>query len=134
VEIVRVDHIGIAVRDIEASQRFYSEVLGLEVGARKETADLKIAFIHAGETEVELLQPTGTGGAVAKFLETRGEGIHHLAFAVTDIEAALTRAKAAGYALIDEKPRPGAGAPKIAFLHPKTLGGVLVEFCEHDQD
>jgi len=131
--MMRVDHIGIAVRDIEVSQRFYTEVLGLKIATLKNTADLKIAFIHAGETEIELLAPVGTTGAVAKFLETRGEGIHHLAFAVPDIEAALAKAKAAGYALIDEKPRPGVGAPKIAFLHPKSLSGVLVELCQHDE-
>jgi methylmalonyl-CoA/ethylmalonyl-CoA epimerase len=129
--MAKVAHIGIAVRDIEGGQRFYSEVLGLKVAGRETTDALNIAFMHAGETEVELLEPReGHPSAVAKFLETRGEGLHHIAFAVDDVEAALARAKAAGYTLIDEKPRGGAGGMKIAFVHPKGTHGVLVEFVQ----
>jgi len=130
---VIIDHIGIAVRDIEKARGFYSEVLGLEVGGREEVpgGGLTVAFIQAGQSKIELLEPTGPENSVAKFLESRGEGIHHVCFRVDDIEQALERARAAGYRLIDETPRPGAGGARIAFLHPKTLSGVLVELCEH---
>ncbi len=129
--MVKVGHIGIAVKDIETAQRFYAEVLGLEVAAHETTGGLRIAFIHAGGTEVELLAPVaGQASGIAKFLETRGEGLHHIAFAVDDVEAALARAKAAGYSLIDEKPRDGAAGMKIAFVHPKGTSGVLIEFVQ----
>jgi len=128
--MVKVGHIGIAVKDIEASQRFFTEVLGLRIDGREVTDSLKIVFMHVGETEVELLEPAGQGSAIAKFLETRGEGLHHIAFAVDDVPAALAKAKSAGYTLIDEKPRDGAGGMKIAFVHPKGNSGVLVEFVQ----
>jgi len=126
-----IDHIGIAVRDIDSALGFYTEVLGLEAGGREEVpgGGLTVAFIRVGESKVELLEPAGPESSVAKFLESRGEGIHHVCFRVDDIEAALERARAAGYRLIDEKPRKGAGGARIAFLHPKTLSGVLVELC-----
>jgi methylmalonyl-CoA/ethylmalonyl-CoA epimerase len=91
---------------------------------------LRIAFLEAGGTEIELLEPVRPDSPVAKFLEKRGEGIHHLSFHVRDIEEALTRAAAAGLELIDRTPRAGSHGTKIAFVHPKSLGGVLVEFCE----
>ncbi len=130
--MTKLDHIGVAVRDLEAALRFYTEVLGL-TGAGRETLperSLEIAFIPVGDTKVELLRPTGPESAVAKFLETRGEGLHHLAFTVSDVEASLARAREAGYTLIDEKPRPGAGGALVAFVHPKSTHGVLIEFCQ----
>lgn len=132
----RLDHIGVAVRDADAAARFYTEVLGLEESGRETVATqgIKIVFVPAGDSRVELLEPLGPESSVARFLETRGEGLHHVAFAVDDIEAALARAKAAGYDLIDAKPRVGAGGARIAFLHPKGLRGVLVELCEHGRD
>ena len=130
--MAKVDHIGIATRSIDAAGKFYAEVLGLAVAKRETVAGgLKVAFIPVGETKIELLEPGSENDNIARFLETRGEGIHHLAFAVDNVEAALAQAKAAGYTLIDEKPRQGAGGARIAFLHPKSTGGVLVEFCEH---
>ena len=130
--MAKVDHIGIATRSIDAAGRFYAEVLGLAVAKRETVAGgLKVAFIPVGETKIELLEPGSENDNIARFLETRGEGIHHLAFAVDNVEAALAQAKAAGYTLIDEKPRRGAGGALLAFLHPKSTGGVLVEFCEH---
>ncbi|RJQ10052.1 MAG: methylmalonyl-CoA epimerase [Bacillota bacterium] len=134
--MVRIDHVGIAVRDIDRALVFFTEVLGLEDGVREtvESQGLTIAFIPAGEGRLELLQPGGPDTPVGRFLETKGEGVHHIAFAVQSVEETLARAKAAGYALIDEKPRPGAGGARIAFVHPKSTSGVLVEFCEHDHD
>jgi len=130
--MAKVDHIGIATKSIDAAGKFYAEVLGLAVAKRETVAGgPKVAFIPVGETKIELLEPGSENDNIARFLETRGEGIHHLAFAVDNVEAALAQAKAAGYTLIDEKPRPGAGGALTAFLHPKSTGGVLVEFCEH---
>lgn len=130
--MVKIDHIGIAVRDIESALRFYTEILGLPVGGREELPDraLKIAFVPTGDSKLELLEPTGPESTVAKFLDTRGEGIHHLAFTVEDIEDALRRAQASGYSLIDQVPREGAGGVRVAFLHPKGTNGVLIEFCQ----
>jgi len=130
--MAQVDHIGIATRSIDAAGKFYAEVLGLAVAKRETVAGgLKVAFIPVGETKIELLEPGSENDNIARFLETRGEGIHHVAFAVDNVAAALAQAKAAGYTLIDEKPRQGAGGALIAFLHPKSTGGVLVEFCEY---
>ncbi|HCJ09711.1 MAG TPA: methylmalonyl-CoA epimerase [Clostridiales bacterium] len=131
--MVKVSHIGVAVRDIDSALRFYTEVLGLRPAGRETLPDrgLTVAFVPVGETEIEFLEPTGTAGAVAKFLETRGEGIHHVAFEVEDLESALARAKEAGYTLVDERPRPGAQGAMVAFLHPRSTNGVLIELCEH---
>lgn len=129
--MARVDHIGIAVKNAEASCRFYTEVLGFQVAGTRSTGAMKLLFIKAGNTEIELLEPeAGQVSAVSKFLESRGEGLHHVAFQVDDIEAALAGAKAAGYDLIDEKSRPGGGGDRIAFVHPKGNSGVLVEYVE----
>jgi methylmalonyl-CoA/ethylmalonyl-CoA epimerase len=128
-----LDHIGIAVKNLDSAIRFYTLVLGLAEGGRETLADrgLEIAFIPTGDSKVELLRPLGQDNTVAKFIESRGEGIHHLAFKVDDVGAALERAREAGFSLIDEKPRPGAGGMMVAFVHPKSTNGVLIEFCEH---
>lgn len=132
--LTKVDHIGIAVKNIEASLEVYSGILGLRLAGVEEVPDqkLKVAFLPIGDTEVELLEPTSPDSTVAKFLETRGEGLHHIAYRVPDIDAALNQLKAQGVRLLDEKARKGAGGAMIAFLHPKATGGVLTEVCQRD--
>jgi methylmalonyl-CoA/ethylmalonyl-CoA epimerase len=126
-----IEHIGIAVRDLEQSIRFYQEVLGLQCYAVEEVADqnVRTAFFMVGETKIELLQSTDPSGAVAKFIEKRGEGVHHLAFAIPDVAGALDELSEKQVPLIDRQPRPGAEGLQIAFLHPKGTGGVLMELC-----
>ncbi|ERM93347.1 hypothetical protein O163_00160 [Caldanaerobacter subterraneus subsp. yonseiensis KB-1] len=130
--IKKVDHIGIAVKSIEEARKFYEEVLGLKVTGIEEVEEQKVktAFIPVGESEIELLESTSEDGPVAKFIEKRGEGIHHIALQVDDIEKALEGLKGKGVKLIDEVPRYGAGGAKIAFVHPKSANGVLLELCE----
>lgn len=131
-KVDRIDHIGIAVNSIDDAVKLYRDILGLEVTGIEEVPDqqVRVAFIPVGDSEVELLEPTTSDGSVARFIAKKGEGIHHLAFRVDNLEKALERAEKAGLQLIDEKPRPGAGGARIAFLHPKSTGGVLVELCE----
>jgi len=125
-----VAHIGIAVPSITDALRFYREVLGLVPG-RPEAADgAKIVSLHFGDVDVELLEPNAAGSPVAKFLAKRGPGIHHVCYRVPDLDAALARCRAAGYQLVDETPRRGAGGRRIAFLHPKATNGILVELTE----
>ncbi len=125
----RIDHIGIAVRSIDEAGRFYRETLGLAVGSREDLPDdgVAVAFAPVGDTRIELLEPLTPDGHIARFLERRGEGIHHIAFAVPDVTRALEDAEAAGYMPIDKVPRPGAHGSRIAFLHPKDTHGVLIE-------
>jgi len=126
----RVAHIGIAVASIDAALGFYRDVLGLEPG-RPETADgATIVGLSLGDVQVELLEPRDPDGPVAKFLARRGPGIHHVCYRVPDLDRALERCRAAGYRLIDEVPRSGAGGRRIAFLHPKTTAGILLELTE----
>jgi methylmalonyl-CoA/ethylmalonyl-CoA epimerase len=129
---IKIDHIGIAVKSIEASLKFYSEALGLKPEGEETVAEQKVktAFLPLGETEIELLESTAPDGPIAKFIEARGEGIQHIAFKVDNIEETLKELEAKNYRLIDHKPRAGAGGKKIAFLHPKDSFGVLVELCE----
>ncbi|HHY36472.1 MAG TPA: methylmalonyl-CoA epimerase [Firmicutes bacterium] len=133
-KISKIDHIGIAVKDLEEALKLYRDILQLEVKGVEEVPDqkVKVAFIPVGESKVELLEPTSGDSPVAKFIEKRGEGIHHLTLRVDNLEKALEEAREAGIRLIDEKPRLGAGGAKIAFLHPKSTGGVLLELCERD--
>jgi methylmalonyl-CoA/ethylmalonyl-CoA epimerase len=127
-----IDHIGIAVASIEESLKFWEQSLGIKCMDIEEVAEQKVktAFLPLGDTEVELLEATDPESPVAKFIEKKGEGIHHLAIRVENLEEALEKMKALGLRLIDEKPRYGAGGAKIAFVHPKTAGGVLLELCE----
>lgn len=127
-----IEHLGIAVKNLEESIRYYEEVLGLTCYAIEEVADQKVktAFFRVGDTKIELLESTAPDGPIGKFIEKRGEGIHHIAFAVSNIEEALADVKANGVQLIDEKPRQGAEGLHIAFLHPKSTYGVLTELCE----
>ena len=131
-EILKIDHLGIAVNSIEEGKAFWSDVLGLTFEGTETVEAQKVttAFFPVNESEVELLESTSPDGPVAKYIEKRGQGIQHVAFRVKDIEAALDELKKKGIKLIDEKPRKGAGGARIAFLHPKATGGVLVELCE----
>ncbi len=127
----KIEHIGIAVKNIEQSRKFYEEVLGLKCYAIEEVSDQKVktAFFKVGQTKIELLEPTSEDSPVAKFIEKRGEGLHHIAFAVEDTTEALNDAVKKGIRLIDKTPRKGAEGLSIAFLHPKSTNGVLFEIC-----
>ncbi|NIP67209.1 methylmalonyl-CoA epimerase [Candidatus Bathyarchaeota archaeon] len=127
-----LEHIGIAVKNLEEALEIYGGILGLEVEEIKdfEEQKVKIALLLAGETKIELLQPLDNEGPVAKFLEKRGEGVHHLAFTVADVEASLQELKKQGIAVVDERPRISVEGFKMIFLHPKSTKSVLVELCE----
>lgn len=130
--IKKVDHIGIAVRSLEETLPFYTDVLQLELlGIEEvESQKVRVAFIKAGETKLELLEPTSQESAIAKYIEKRGQGIHHVALGVESIEERIHDLKTNGIRMIDEQPRMGAGGANIAFLHPKSTGSVLYELCE----
>lgn len=127
----KIEHIGIAVKSIDESKAFYEQVLGLECYAVEEVKDQKVktAFFKIGETKIELLEPTSEDSPVASFIAKRGEGIHHIAYAVEDTDAALKEAEAKSIRLIDQQSRAGAEGLSIGFLHPKSTGGVLTELC-----
>jgi len=126
-----IEHIGIAVTNLEESIKYYRDVLGLECYAVEEVADQKVktAFFMVGQTKIELLESTGPEGPIGKFIEKKGAGIHHLAFAVTDVNEALKEVENKGIILIDKKGRKGAEGLNIGFLHPKSTFGVLTELC-----
>ena len=130
----KINHIGIAVKDLETSKRFYEESLGLTVDHEETLGEMKIAFVPIGEVNVELIQSTTEDGVIAKFIAKRGEGIHHIAYEVDDIDGALERLKDQGIKLVDEKPRPGAHGTRVAFLHPKSTNGVLSELLSTEKD
>lgn len=127
-----VDHIGIAVSSLEETLRFYTEQLGLIHMKTEEvpTQKVKVAFIDAGNVKLELLEPLDSESPVAVFIEKRGQGIHHVAFNVNNIEERIQEMKERGIRMIDEVPRPGAGGADVAFMHPKAAHGVLFELCE----
>ncbi|MBS3770900.1 MAG: methylmalonyl-CoA epimerase [Bacteroidales bacterium] len=127
-----VEHIGIAVKDLDNSIRFYEEVLGLQCYNIEEVKDQKVrtAFFQVGDSKIELLESTDPEGPIGKFVEKKGEGVHHIAFAVENIEEKLEYAKENGLRLIDQQPRKGAEGLDIAFLHPKSTNGTLIELCE----
>jgi methylmalonyl-CoA/ethylmalonyl-CoA epimerase len=131
-KVLKIDHLGIAVKSIDEGKQFWTDVLGLEFEGSETVESQKVttAFFPVGESEVELLESTAPDGPIASYLEKKGEGIQHIAFRVENIEEALSELKEKGVKLIDEKPRIGAGGAKIAFLHPKATRGVLVELCE----
>jgi methylmalonyl-CoA epimerase len=131
-KVLKVDHIGVAVKSIDAAKQLYSDVLGLAHAGNETVAEQKVttAFFPIGDTEVELLESTSPDGPIAKYLEKKGEGIQHIAFMVENLEEALAELKAKGIQLIDEKPRRGAGGARIAFLHPQSTFSVLIELCE----
>lgn len=128
----KIDHVGIAVHSIEKARKFYEEQLGMELSEPEvvEEQKVKAAFIKTGESKVELLESLDAEGPIAKFIEKKGEGFQHIAFTVENIEEKLAELKSKGVKLIDEKPRQGAGGKKIAFIHPKSTYGVLIELCE----
>jgi len=129
--ILKVDHIGIAVKNLADSAKLY-EMLGIPQAGVEEVAEQKVrvSFFPVGDSEIELLESTSPDGPIAKYIEKNGEGIQHLALRVDNLEAALAELKAKGVRLIDEKPRYGAGGAKIAFVHPKATGGILLELSE----
>ncbi|NLP51557.1 methylmalonyl-CoA epimerase [Bacillus sp. RO1] len=130
--IKNVNHIGIAVSSIETALPFYTETLGLTFEAVEHVAEqrVRVAFINAGNCKLELLEPTSPDSPVAKFIEKRGEGIHHVALSVDSIEDRIQEMVEKGIPMIDKQSRIGAGGANIAFMHPKASNGVLVEFCE----
>ncbi|MDR0686193.1 MAG: methylmalonyl-CoA epimerase [Dysgonamonadaceae bacterium] len=129
--ISHIEHLGIAVRSIADSLPYYEKILGLKCYNIEEVTDQKVktAFFKVGQTKIELLEPTSEESTIAKFIEKRGEGIHHIAFAVPDVAQALVETEANGVQLIDKVPRKGAEGLNIAFLHPKSTKGVLTELC-----
>ena len=131
-EPTHIEHIGIAVNNLEASIGFYEKAFGLKCYKIEEVKDQKVrtAFFRVGQTKIELLESTDPDGPVGRFIQNRGEGIHHIAFAVTDIEKQLQHAENNGIALVDRKARKGADNLDIAFIHPRSASGVLVEICE----
>jgi methylmalonyl-CoA/ethylmalonyl-CoA epimerase len=124
-----LDHVGIAVGDVSASLRFFRDALGLEVDPPEDvpSQQVRVTFLPAGESSVELLEPTSAESAVSRYLAKRGAGMHHVAFRVDDIREAIAELKARGVRLIDEVPRPGAHGSLVAFIHPSATDGVLVE-------
>lgn len=131
-KLSHIEHLGIAVKSLEESIPYYENVLGLKCYSIEEVADQKVktAFFKIGQTKIELLEPTSEDSTIAKFIEKRGQGVHHVAFAVEGVENALADAAEKGVQLIDKAPRPGAEGLSIAFLHPKSTQGVLTELCE----
>jgi methylmalonyl-CoA/ethylmalonyl-CoA epimerase len=133
----RVDHIGIAVPNLEEAKKFYTEVLGLKATGEEvvEEQKVKVCFIPTGDSELELLESTSPDGPIAKYIEKNGGrcGIQHIALRVDNIEQTLADLKEKGIRMIDEKPRYGAGNSSIAFVHPKATGGVLVELCQRNK-
>lgn len=130
--IARIDHIGIAVQNIQAALGFFEEALGirLERMESEEGGQTQVAFLPVGASDVELVEPQDANSGLAKFLAKRGEGVHHICFEVDDIEGALGRLKAHGAQLIDETPRQNASGQRYAFIHPKSAHGVLIELYE----
>ena len=131
-KILQIDHLGIAAKSIEQVTPFWNGILGLPIQGRETVEEQKAttAFLPVGESEIEILESTAPDGAIAKFIESRGEGIQHIALRVENLEEALKELKEKGVRLIDEKPRRGAGGAKIAFIHPKSTNGVLLELSE----
>ncbi len=131
-----IEHIGIAVKSLDTAIPFYEDVFGLKCYAVEEVTDQKVktAFFMVGQTKIELLESTDPEGPIGKFIEKKGEGIHHIAFAVDNLQEKLQNAEQKGVQLIDKAPRKGAEGLNIGFLHPKSTFGVLTELCEHPKE
>lgn len=131
----KIDHIGIAVKSLEASLPLYTENLKLKLlGIEEvESEGVKVAFLKVGESKIELLEPLNNESPIAKFIEKKGEGIHHIALGVDDIKNRVKEIKEKGLRMINDEPKTGAGGAQIAFMHPKSTGGVLYELCEKPQ-
>ena len=134
--LTRINHIAIAVNNIEEAAKFYQNILGLNLSGVEVVAAQKtrVGFLKIGESNIELVQPAEADSPLVKFLETKGPGIHHICFEVDDVEAEVKAFLEKGTALIDQKPRPGARNTKVAFVHPKSSSGVLIELCELPKD
>jgi methylmalonyl-CoA epimerase len=132
---VKIDHIGIAVKSLTEAAAIYENVLGLKVNAYDQVDEqgVRVAMLNIGESRIELLEPTGPESPIEKFMTKRGEGIHHIAITVDDIEKTLERLKAAGIRLVDNEPRRGAHNTRIAFVHPSSTHGVLLELVQHGE-
>ncbi len=132
-KISRIDHIGIAVENLEKTVPFYRDVLGLAFLGFEDVPDQKVrvAMFAVGEARIELLEPTSQDSPIAGFLQSRGQGIHHIAYSVPDADEAVKTLTEAGVDMIDAVPRPGAGGSRIAFIHPRASGRVLTEICQH---
>ena len=128
----KIDHIGVAVKNLENSPHLFKDILGMQYSGKEvvEEQNVKVAFLPIGESEIELLESTSSDGNIARYIEKNGEGIHHIAFEVDDLESMLEELQQKGIRLIDKEPRYGAGGTRIAFLHPKNTNGILVELCE----
>ncbi len=133
--IKQIDHIGIAVKSLEATVPYYESALGIKCEHVEvvESQKVKTAFFNVGGVHLELLEPTSPESPIAKFLETKGEGVHHIAFAADCVQSQLDNAKESGIRLINETPMPGAHGKLVAFLHPKSTFGVLTEFCQEPE-
>jgi methylmalonyl-CoA epimerase len=131
--ISKIAHIGVAVKNIEEAENFYTEVLSLKVQDREQLREIKASFIPVGDTAIELLQSTTPEGVISKFIEKRGEGVQHIAYQVENIEKALEDLKGRGVALIDQIPRRGAHNSKVAFLNPKSTYGILIELVQPEK-
>jgi methylmalonyl-CoA/ethylmalonyl-CoA epimerase len=131
-----LNHVGIAVRSIDDQKSYYEGTLGMQFEGTEDVPSQKVrvAFFRAGDVRIELLEPTDPESGVAKFLEKRGEGLHHLAFTVEDINARIAELKESGLRMIDDEPRPGSHHMQIAFVHPKSTFGVLTELCEPPEE
>jgi methylmalonyl-CoA epimerase len=134
--VVKIDHIAIAVQNLDEAIKVYKEALGLELAGEEEVPEqgVRVAFLPIGDTRLELLEPLSSESPVAKFLEKRGEGIHHICLEVEDLEKTLAELASKGVKLIDEKPRLGAHGRKMAFVHPKSLHGVLLELYQKEEE
>ena len=130
----KIDHIGVAVKNIEESLHIFQDIMGMECSGMEEVEEQKVktACLPVGESKIELLESTSPESTIAKYIEKRGEGIHHIALEVDDLNTVLADLKKKGVKLIDQEPRYGVGGTKIAFLHPKSTNGVLIELCEHN--
>jgi methylmalonyl-CoA/ethylmalonyl-CoA epimerase len=129
-KIKRIAHLGVAVQDMETAMKFFTDSLPLEVTHMEDFNGMKIAFIPIGDSSVELLQDVSGASAIKKFVDKNGEGIHHIAYEVDDINEAIAELKAKGIKLIDETPRQGAHGMSVAFMHPKATHGILMELCQ----
>ncbi len=130
--LTKIDHIGVAVASLDEAVPFYQQNLGMVLMGIEEVAEqkVKVAFLQVGESKIELLEPTSQESPIAKFLEKNGSGIHHIAYEVEDIEAAISKLEFEGVRMVDRVPRSGAHGARIAFVHPKSSGGVLTELCQ----
>ena len=132
---MKIDHIGIAVKSLAEAVKVYEQAIGLTVSGYDQVDDqgVRVAMLGIGESRIELLEPTGPGSPIEKFMAKRGEGIHHIAVRVDNIDEALTRLKASGVRLVDSVPRKGAHNTRVAFIHPSSTHGVLLELVEHGE-